>query len=555
MAVVKNLMVRAGADFSELEKELKKAQKTLKTAGKELTNIGKSLTLGLTVPIAAAGAASFKLAADMEDAMGAADQIYGKSSEEMKSWAKTLETYYGIASGEALEYGNMMGSMLKNIGGLTEKEAASQSQTLIKLAGDLTAMYGGTTQDAVHALTGALKGNNTMLDNYGMAVNDAMIKTKAMELGLMAEGEQLSLAAKQAATLALIMEQSGAAQGQAAREADGASGSMRTMVTELKNLAASFGEILLPIITPFITKLNELIKQFGSLDEGTKKNIVTWGLALAAIGPVVTIVGKLTTGVSGLIGAFGKATKALSAGQGFMGALTAMIGPAGLVVIAIGAVIAIGVLLYKNWDEISAWLKKAWEAIKNVAVTVWTAIKNFFTGLWTNIKQFFVDIWTGIGDFFKSVSEKITKVFTNFGKGIKTAWEKLWKGIGDFFKGIWDGIVDFAEGAVNILIDLINGVIKLINKIPGVNIGTIGHVDWNGNSGIQKHADGGVFTRPTLWGNHLIGEAGPEALVPLDRFAGAGAANIIVELDGYTLAKAMGQPLADMIRVKTGLKI
>ena len=121
--------------------------------------------MGLTVPIVAAGTASFKLAADMEDAMGAADQIFGRSAEEMKSWAKNLDSYYGIASGEALEYGNMMGSMLQNIGGLTEKEAAEQSQTLIKLAGDLTAMYGGTTQDAVRALTGALKGNNTIKRN------------------------------------------------------------------------------------------------------------------------------------------------------------------------------------------------------------------------------------------------------------------------------------------------------------------------------------------------------------------------------------------------------
>ena len=554
MAVVKNLMVRAGADFSELEKELNKAQKTLKNAGKELSSIGKSLTLGLTVPIVAAGTASFKLAADMEDAMGGADQIFGRSAEEMKSWAKNLDSYYGIAAGEALEYGNMMGSMLQNIGGLTEDEAAKQSQTLIKLAGDLTAMYGGTTQDAVRALTGALKGNNTMLDNYGMAVNVAMVKTKAMEMGLYDGTGQMSLAAKQAATLALIMEQTGAAQGQAAREADGASGSLRTMVTELKNLATSFGEILLPTITPFISKINELIKRFGALDEGTKSNIVTFALYLAALGPVISIVGNLTTKVSGLIGAFKNASKALSAGEGFIGALKAMIGPAGLVVIAIAAVIAIGVLLWKNWDKISAFLKKTWEGIKSIAITVWTAIKNFFTNLWNGIKDLFIGVWNGILDFFKSVLNKINDFVTNFVKSVKEKWESVWNGVKDFFKGIWDGIVGAVEDSVNWIIKAVNKVISWINKIPGVDIKAVGSVDWTG-ANIEKHADGGIFTRPTMWGNHLIGEAGAEALVPLDRLAGAGMANIIVELDGYTLAKAMGQPLADIIRVKTGLKI
>ena len=63
----------------------------------------------------------------------------------------------------------MMGTMLMNIGGQTEAEAAKQSQTLVQLAGDLTAMFGGTTESAVQALTGALKGNNTMLDNYGIS--------------------------------------------------------------------------------------------------------------------------------------------------------------------------------------------------------------------------------------------------------------------------------------------------------------------------------------------------------------------------------------------------
>ena len=133
-------------------------------------------------------------------------------------------------------------------------------------------MYGGRVQDAVRALTGALKGNNTMLDNYGMAVNDALVKAKAFELGLSKGTGELSLQAKQAATLALIYEQTGAAQGQAAREADGASGSMRELSTSVKNLSTSFGEVLLPVITPIITKLSEMVQGLNDLDAPMKKN-------------------------------------------------------------------------------------------------------------------------------------------------------------------------------------------------------------------------------------------------------------------------------------------
>ena len=78
-----------------------------------------------------------------------------------------------------------------------KEEASKQSQTLVELAGDLTAMFGGTTESAVQALTGALKGNTSMLDNYGMGVNDATIKTKALEMGLYDGTGTMDLASKQ----------------------------------------------------------------------------------------------------------------------------------------------------------------------------------------------------------------------------------------------------------------------------------------------------------------------------------------------------------------------
>ena len=274
----------------------------------------------------------------------------------MKEGAKTLESYYGIASSEALEYSNMMGTMLKNIGGLTEEEAAKQSQTLIKLAGDLTAMYGGTTADAVRALTGALKGNNTMLDNYGMAANDALVKAKAFEMGIYDGTGQMELATKQAATLALIMEQSGEAQGQAAREAEGASGSMRAIATEIKNLSAEIGEVLIPIITPLIQKVSDFVKWLRGLDEGTKKTIITIAGLVAAIAPLLIIGGKLISwiggaliGLSTLTGAIAVVTTGAAAATpavaGLAGAIQLLMGPVGIAIGVIAALTA-GLVAY-----------------------------------------------------------------------------------------------------------------------------------------------------------------------------------------------------------------
>ena len=328
------------ADAKGFERAIDQAQAKIdgleKTVGQRLSSIGDKFTdIGrkasvLSAAIVAAGGASFKMAADFQDALGATDQVYKQSSDTVKEWAQNLSSQYGIAKSEALSYSNLMGSMLVNIGQLTEEQAAKQSQKLIELAGDLTAMYGGRVQDAVRALTGALKGNNTMLDNYGMAVNDALVKTRALELGLIAQGEEMTLAARQAATLSLIWEQSAAAQGQAAREADGASGSMRALQVEVKNLATSFGEILLPIITPIVSGIADMVNKIGSLSPELQKTIVVIGGIVAALGPLMLGLGSLLK-LAPLIGA----------------AFTAMTGPIGIAVAAIAA-LTTGIIALTN---------------------------------------------------------------------------------------------------------------------------------------------------------------------------------------------------------------
>lgn len=375
--------VKPGANWDKLEAKIKDVQKSLTNVGEKMKEVGKDMSLKVTAPILAGATASFKFASDLEDAMGASEQIFKSASKDIEEWASNLQSYYGISRSEATTYANTMGAMLQNIGGLSEQESAKMSATLVELAGDLTAMFGGTTESAILALTGALKGNNTMLDNYGMGVNDATIKTKAFEMGLYDGTGQMDLATKQAATLALIMEQTGDAQGQASREAEGASGSTRALVTELKNLATSLGEELLPIITPVIQKIVEFVKQFSDLDSGTKKLIIGIGLLVAAIGPLLTLLGTLAT----LAGALEIS-------------LLPVIGVFALVVAAIVAVIAIGVALYKNWDtiktkasELWVYIKAKFNAIKEAIMVPITTAKDWVGKQIDKIKGFFNFKW------------------------------------------------------------------------------------------------------------------------------------------------------------------
>lgn len=486
-------IIKTEQDLKKLEtaanttaQKLKDVGDSLKNAGDKMTSAGKDMSMKVTAPIVAAGAASFKFAADLQDAMGATDQIYKASADEVKRWADSLESYYGIAEGEALEYANMMGSMLQNIGELTEEEAAKQAQTLIELAGDLTAMYGGSTSDAVRALTGALKGNNSMLDNYGMAVNEALVKTKALEMGLIAEGEQLSLSAKQAATLALIMEQTAAAQGQAAREAEGASGSLRTVMTELKNLGTEIGEVLLPMITPFIQKLGDIVKGFGELSPETQKVIIAIAAIAAAIGPLLVVLGMMTSGLGAVIGVL----------PVLGGALGALAGPVGTVVAAIAALIAIGVALCKNWDEITAKAKELLESLKEK---------------FTKIKD--------------SIGNAINTVKTTVSSGLETVrntFSSIWNSIYSTTLSVWNGIKETIRGAINGVIGIVNSFISFWNrislKVPEVDIPLVGKVGgWEiGLPNIPKIpmlGTGGIITKEML---AVVGDR-PEAVIPIEK--------------------------------------
>lgn len=432
--------------------------------GAKFTAIGQRAAV-MSAAFAAAGAASFKMAADFQDSVGASEQIFKGASKDVQDWANSLPTYYGIAKGEAMQYASTMGAMLQNIGGLTEKEAAKQSATLIELAGDLTAMFGGQTTDAIRALTGALKGNTSMLDNYGMGVNDAAVKAKALAMGLSDGTGEMNLQARQAATLALIMEQTGAAQGQAAREADGASGSMRQFSTAVKNLSTDIGTILLPVFTPVISAISNVVKAIGSASPAVKTAIVVFGGLAAAFAPVMLGIGKLITLLPVLKVGF-----------------AALTGPVGLVVAAVVAGVA---LIIANWESIKAYFTTGggsgiFDELKNMV----TYLKGFFVESFNYIKTTVSKIWSEFGVYivgvFSTAIKQIKVVFEFLLNVIKSAL-KIIRGIFSLdFKLVLQGLTDLFYSAFKAIAQI------ALNALSGIASGIAGFFKM---IGVDKWAD------------------------------------------------------------------
>lgn len=222
-----------------------------------------------------------------------------------------------------------------------------------------------------------------------------------------------------------------------------------------------------------IKTIGNLADWFNNLSDSQQDTIVKVGMFAAAIGPAIFIGGKLFQGISSLITGFntvsafaGKAAfafKAVTGGAATLAeGLTFLLGPAGLVIAIIGAVVVAGVLLYKNWDKICG--------------------------------------------FAHNLKETVVTKFTELGAGALNAFDEFKTGLGD----IWTGIKGIFKEGVNFGIDKINLLIGGLNnlKVP----------DWVpivGGKGLNIKPIKGFATGTNFFpgGQAIVGERGPERVI------------------------------------------
>ena len=226
-------------------------------------------------------------------------------------------------------------------------------------------------------------------------------------------------------------------------------------------------------------------------------------------------------------------TGATVAGAAFGAVISFITSPITLVTLAIGALIAIIVLLVNNWDTVKEVASKCWEGIKNVwnSVATWfnqnivQPVANFFKGMWNGLKSGASTAWAGIKSVFSSVASFFKNIFTTAWEGVK----KVFSTGGKIFDGIKEGIVSVFTTVVNAIITGINKVIKLpfeglngiLDKLYNLEILKVQPFKWLTWRApvpeIPQLARGGVVDKPTY---AMIGEAGTEAVVPLERNLG-----------------------------------
>ena len=299
------LNFKFGADLSGFDRAMKKAQKNLKKFGRNIQKTGKSLTMGLTLPIVALGTASVKAFDEQQKAIAQVEAglkstagAVGITSEELQKMAADLQKTTLFGDEEIL------------------KGATAQLLTFTNITGEQFKKTQAVALDLATRLDGDLKSASIML---GKALNDPVANLSALSrAGIQFSIEQKEtikslvetnrLADAQTIILAELEKQYG---GSAEAAALAGMGPIKQLQNELSDLSEQIGERLLPYIQSFVSWITRLAEKFDGLSESTKDNIVKWGLILAAIGPVLIIIGKMSIGISALIPLFSTLSKVI----------------------------------------------------------------------------------------------------------------------------------------------------------------------------------------------------------------------------------------------------
>lgn len=334
------------------------------------------------------------------------------------------------------------------------------------------------------------------------------------------------------------------------------SGAIEQLKGAIETLMIKLGEALIPVIQEVTKLITTWVEKLSQLSDEQIQQIVKIAALVAAIGPLLMILGKVITIVGSVIKIVSAIVPAISAvmkiggtlltgiktvvsfiGGVLIPAITSISAPVAAVIAIITALIAVGVALCKNWDDVSAWAKKTWDSIVDSVKKAIDAIGRFFqelgqaissiiesvgswlSNLWSSIVEFFSNLLSSIGgwlssiwehvtsfidtlfsigsrlvDFFAGILSQVGEFFSNLLSGIKEAFSNIIQGaiewgknlvskaaeIGkSFFKSITDNIEKVGKFFADIFDDIIGTIKNLLPKMVDAGAEIITNL-WNG---------------------------------------------------------------------------
>lgn len=452
------LWIKARDDFSKtltgvgqkLDSMAKSAGASLSKLGASMTDLGGKMTLGVTTPLAALGVGMVNLASDLSETQSKIGVLFDQSSADILAWSETASSAFGQSQQSALDAAANFATFGK-AAGLSGGDLVQFSTGLTELASDLASFNNTSPEQAIQAIGAALRGESEPLRSYGVLLDDASMRQKALALGLIeTTKDALTPQQKVLAAQALILEQTTAAQGDFQRTSEGLANQQRILKARLMDTGAELGEKLLPIALQVVEGISWLVDRFTALSPTMQNVIMVLGGLAAAAGPVITVLGAIFSGIGPILGLIGGAGGFTALVGGLGTALTVLTGPIGLVV---GAVAGLALAWSRDWGGIRT---KTMEIVGNVKdkLAEWgQGIRDWWSGVRSetesgmaandeHVKTWGERMREGLGNVAARFSEWSEKVRGFVGE----VWQKVkdtdWQQLGyDIVYGITYGII------------------------------------------------------------------------------------------------------------------
>ena len=392
----------------------------------------------------------------------------GATAKSIKGGTAELNTALGILANNGIkgaEGGTHLRNIILSLQNPTDKAALAMEQLGLQ----------------VYDSEGNMRSMNDILGDLNSGMDGMTAAEKSNIIGKIFNKTDLSsvnaLLANTGSTwddLQKSISNSGGAAGQMAdTQLDNLQGQITILKSALEGLAISFGELLMPAIKQIVGWVQKFVDWLNSLDDGTKKTVVTIALLAAALGPVLIVVGKVVSAVGTIMTVVPKIAGVINTVKGAFAALntTMLANPIVLIVAAITALVAAFIYLWNNCDGFRRFWINLWENIKQAAITAWEAVKSFLTTAWEAIKNAATTIFEALKAFFSTIWEGIKLIFSTVAEVIKTI-------IVTYFN-VYKTIITTVFNALKIVVTTVWNAIKTVIMTVVTAIQTFITTAWN----------------------------------------------------------------------------
>ena len=567
--------VKTTADF---DSEMSKVSAISGATGTDLDKLrGKAREMGAKTKFSASEAAQgmqyMAMAGwktqDMMDGLEGIMNLAAASGEDLASTSDIVTdalTAFGLSAKDSSHFSDILAAASSNANtnvsmmGETFKYAAPVLGSLGYTAEDaalaigLMANAGIKSSQAGTSLRGAItnlaKPTDTVaaaMDKYGISLTDSsgkmlslreLMEQMRQKLGGLSEAEQAQAAAalfgKEAMSgmLAIINGSDkdfeklagaidncdGSSEKMANTMNDNLQGQITILMSQLQELAISFGEILMPKIRDIVTHIQNFVDKLNAMDEGQKETILRIGMFVAALAPMLMGLGKVITFSANVSRALGTLSAGLVKAGGFSGVFTKALGlitsPAAIVVGVIAAITAVIIHLWNTNEDFRNTITAIWQKIKDAFTTFAAGISERLSALgitFSDVTSAIKTIWDGFCNLLAPVLEA---AFSTIAIALQTAfnvilgiwdvfsavfsgdWSGAWEAVKGIFSSIWDGLKEY----FSTIIGAVKGVADVFLGWFGTNWETV----WNGVKTVFEGIWNGISTFCTTVWNGIV---------------------------------------------------